>query len=97
MERRLQTKICTRGTEEMLGDIRIGVRLNEKNIKLKDRTVSTNVFIYKRQVWRNVISAALKKISFGSKPKYFKYYFHAEVRRHCFKRVLRKARRSRRN
>lgn len=81
----------------MLGVIRIGVRLNEKNIKLKDRTVSINVFIHKRQVWRNVTSAALKKNSFGSKPKYFKYCFHAEVSRHGFKRVVRKARRSRRN
>lgn len=52
----------------MLGDIRIGVRLNEKNIKLKDRTVSTNVFIYKRQVWRNVISAALKKLVLEANP-----------------------------
>lgn len=68
MERRLQTKLCTRGTEEMLGDIRIGARLNEKNIKLKDRTVSTNVFIYKRQVWRNVISAALKKLVLEANP-----------------------------
>lgn len=68
MERRLQTKLCTRGTEEMLGDIRIGVRLNEKSIKLKDRTVSTNVFIYKRQVWRNVISAALKKLVLEANP-----------------------------
>lgn len=45
----------------MLGVIRIGVRLNEKIIKLKDRTISSNVFICKRQIWRYVTSAALKK------------------------------------
>lgn len=42
----------------MLGVIRIGVRPNENNIKLKERAVSSNVFIRKRQVWRNVTSAA---------------------------------------
>lgn len=62
LERRLYTKLCTRGRGEMLGVIRIGVRPNEENIKQKDRTVSSNVFICKRQVWRNVTSAALKKI-----------------------------------